>query len=127
STDGREQLRAAAQAVDKARRRGGDEGISMWKALVEGRWSLIDRFDSDGRRYFIARKNDPEIRGLAKLTERERQVVGYAALGHSNKLIAYELGLALPTVANHLTEACTKLGLRSRAELIQAYAALAGS
>jgi len=53
------------------------------------------------------------------LTLRERQVVGFASLGHSNKLIAYELGLKPSTIATHLSAAAKKLGLRSRLELIQ--------
>jgi DNA-binding NarL/FixJ family response regulator len=45
--------------------------------------------------------------------------VAFAALGHTNKLIAYELGLAVPTVAGHLRRAMDKLGLDSRSELIR--------
>ena len=44
------------------------------------------------------------------LTPRERQVLGYAELGHSNKLIAYSLGLAPSTVATVLGKARKKIG-----------------
>jgi DNA-binding CsgD family transcriptional regulator len=52
---------------------------------------------------------------------RERQIAGWASLGHSNKLIAYELGLPLSTIATHLRRAVRKLGLRKTAELGQLF------
>lgn len=124
STSARESLRMAAFAIDRARakrsRLDEDEAVGLWQALVNGRWTLIDRVDSDGRRYFIARKNDPDVARHHALTRRERQVVGFAALGHSNKLIAYELGLSISSVAVYLDVAMEKLGLSTRAELIVA-------
>jgi DNA-binding CsgD family transcriptional regulator len=124
----RNALRNAAVAIDRARvrRKKSDDfdTVAIWQALVAGRWTVIDHVDSDGRRLFVARKNDPEARPLHRLTARERQVVGYAVLGHSNKLIGYELGLSASTVAAHLAEAASKLGFNSRATLIQAALAL---
>jgi DNA-binding NarL/FixJ family response regulator len=81
-------------------------------------WSLVDRFDHGGRRYIIAHPNEPQTSGRPSLSERERLVVEYAALGHPNKLIAYELGLAVSTVGTFLKRAMKKLGLRTRLELI---------
>jgi len=45
------------------------------------------------------------------LTLRERQVLAYAGLGHSNKVIAYELGLSTSTVSTHLARARRKMQL----------------
>jgi hypothetical protein len=45
-------------------------------------------------------------------------VAGFAALGHANKLIAWEMGLAPSTVAAHLATAQRKLGVSSRLELV---------
>jgi DNA-binding CsgD family transcriptional regulator len=45
------------------------------------------------------------------LTERERQVLAYADLGQSNKLIAYSLGLSTSTVSTLLSRARRKLGI----------------
>ena len=84
------------------------------------RWSLVDHFDKDGRRYLVARKNDPFVQG-SKLTLRERQVLGFACLGHSNKLIAYELGLATATVGVLLSTAMRKLEIPTRVELIRRF------
>lgn len=115
-------LRNAALAIDRARMRNTrlDEAdaVAMWHALVSGRWTLVDQVDRDGRRYFVARKNDPDVARHHALTRRERQVVGFAALGHSNKLIAYELGLSVSSVAVYLEIAMEKLGVSTRAQLI---------
>ena len=97
-----------------------EHAVAQWETLVQGRWSLVDHFEKDGRRYLVARKNDPFVPG-DKLSLRERQVVGFVALGHSNKLIGYELGISASTVATHLTSAAKKLGLGSRLELIRAF------
>jgi DNA-binding NarL/FixJ family response regulator len=117
----RDALRAAVLAADRARgplrRRAPDEAIEAWRGLVAGRWTLLDHFDRDGRRYLLAHRNDPDAPDPRALTLRERQVVGYVALGQSNKLIAYELGLSASTVGVLLKKAAAKLGARSRTEL----------
>lgn len=116
-------LRGAAVALDKARAKAAKTNdaagaLEVWRPLVEARWTLYDHFDRDGRRYYVARRNDPRL-AEDGLSLRERQVVGFAALGHSNKLIAYELGLKPSTVATHLSSAARKLGLPGRVALIQ--------
>jgi len=68
----------------------------------------------------LARENTPKPIDAGRLSRREQQVVALAALGRTNKLIAYELGLAESTVAEHLRHAAKKLGARSRAALLQA-------
>lgn len=84
---------------------------------MTGRWSLVDRFESDGRRYLVARRNDPELAEPRSLSHRERQVLAYAALGYANKHIAYTLGLAPSTVSSHLRTAMRRVGAPSRAAL----------
>jgi DNA-binding CsgD family transcriptional regulator len=110
-------LGRSARAVDRARgrlrRKDPDEALSLWEGLVAGRWSLIDHLDTDGRRFVLARRNDPSIVDPRGLTLRERQVASYVALGHANKAIGYALGLSTSTVAGHLARARQKLGLRS--------------
>ncbi len=113
----------SALAFDRARgplrRRDPEAAVRIWEALVAGRWSLLDHFDSDGRRFIVAHRNDAEVADARGLTHRERQVVAQVALGQSNKMIAYELGLSTSTVANHLASARAKLGLPSAAALRQ--------
>src|SRR3569623_1364190 len=119
----RQALRIAAAAVDRARSRRHRTDrlapLELWNALVAGRWSLVDHFDRDGRRFLIARRNDPEVGKRAALSLKARQAVGYASLGHANKLIAYHLGISTSAVAKRLASAGQKLRVRSRAELIQ--------
>ena len=55
---------------------------------------------------------------LATLTMRELQVVRFAALGKTNRMIANELGLSEHTVKNYLFRAFEKLGVSSRVELL---------
>ncbi len=108
-----EQLRAA----DSKRRRA--RPLASWKGLVEARWTLVDHFESNGRRLLLAQCNDAPTHDVSRLTERERQVVAFASLGHPNKLIAYELGISPSTVGVFLNHAARRLGARTRAELIE--------
>jgi DNA-binding NarL/FixJ family response regulator len=69
----------------------------------------------------------PAAADLSALTQREREIVWYASLGHSNKLIGYELGLPASTVATHLTRVSQKLGVASRIDLIARVRAVSGA
>jgi DNA-binding CsgD family transcriptional regulator len=117
-----EALREAALHVDRARGRMRDtdpeEALELWKALVRGRWSTADWFDSDGRRFVLALPNALNVRDPRGLTEREMQVVAYALFGQTNKLIAYNLGLSRGRISALLRSAMRKMGVRTRAQLI---------
>jgi DNA-binding CsgD family transcriptional regulator len=120
----RSALRDAVVAVERARgslRTSPDRAVEEWKGLVAARWTLVDHFESDGKRYVLARRNDIVVEGFDTLTERERQALSYAALGHSNKLIAYELGIADSTVRVLLHKAARKLGATSHEDLVRKY------
>ncbi len=54
----------------------------------------------------------------AGLTKRELEVVGLVALGRTGPEIADELHIAHDTVRTHVRNAMTKLGVRSRAQLV---------
>lgn len=67
------------------------------------------------------RSVDPELAAAAwdeadPLTDRERQVLRLAALGHSSAKISAELHLSEGTVRNYLSEAISKLGAENRVE-----------
>ncbi|HMJ53831.1 MAG TPA: helix-turn-helix transcriptional regulator [Polyangiaceae bacterium] len=114
-------LARAVIAVDRARssqRRDDPDGaLEAWRGLVEGRWSLLEHFDTDGQRFLVARKNDPDAAGPLALSLRERQVLACRARGLSLKLIAYDLGLSVPSISRTLKSAMTKLGISSPEEL----------
>ena len=124
--DARENLRQIVRRIERARTHSGrenvDEALTSWEGLVSGRWSMIDRFDTDQRRFIVAVKNDPSHPDPRGLTPRERQVAEYVGLGHSSKQIAYTLGLSETTITNCTARAQAKLGLSSRAELVAFFA-----
>jgi two-component system response regulator FixJ len=62
---------------------------------------------------------------IAKLSPREREVLDALALGHSNKVIAYDLGISPRTVDVHRARMMDRLAVRQFAEAIR-LAALAG-
>jgi DNA-binding CsgD family transcriptional regulator len=128
-TRARSALRRAALAADRARgplrRTDPAQAITVWQGLVDGRWTLLDHFEKSGRRYLVAHRNDPRMQSPRALTLRERQVLAYAALGHSTKLIAYELGLSVGAASAYLAGAMRKIGLRSRVQLVNLGAKLA--
>jgi DNA-binding CsgD family transcriptional regulator len=115
-----EALRRVERARGGARRASQDEAVLLWRGLVDGTWSLVDHWESDGRRRVLAVRNAPGVADPRALTPRERDVLAFALMGRSNKWIAYTLGLAPSTVSEHLALARRKLGARSRAELILA-------
>ena len=80
---------------------------------------MVDWFDSDGRRFVLAIPNSPHITDPRGLSERESQIVAHAIMGHTNKMIAYRLGLSRSRVSLHLRNAMRKLGVRTRAQLVK--------
>jgi two-component system response regulator NreC len=53
------------------------------------------------------------------LTDREREVLSLVAQGHTNQDIADRLSISVKTVETHRAHLMSKLGLQSRAELVQ--------
>lgn len=126
----REDLRRATLAFERARtkqaRRDVELATRRWRPLVASQWSLLDEFDTDGRRFVIAVDNRPPSRTpRGPLSEREHQVLTQAQLGHSNKEIAYELGLSHTTVRVLVHRAAIKLGVSTRAAAIARFEQLA--
>ncbi|MCA9693982.1 MAG: hypothetical protein KC636_30630 [Myxococcales bacterium] len=126
--DQRARLARSVAQIDVARtptKRGGElEATELWQGLVEGRWSVIEHFDTDGRRYYVAIANPAlgvKVRALSPI---ERQVAAMAIAGEANKVIGYALGVTESTVATHLTSTLRKLGLKSRMNLINLGVAL---
>jgi len=119
----RDLLRRAVRMIEKSRgplrKKDPDKSLASWKALVDGRWSLVDQIEQNGQRYIVARENEPTAQGPDVLTKRQKEIVGYAQLGHHDKLIAYDLGISPSTVRVQLFKAKAKLGVRSRKELLE--------
>lgn len=109
-----------SHARDLARTRRGDhdEALRRWSPLTSARWTLVDSYERSGHRYVVARENQTPIAGLAMLSDRERQVVAYLAIGQSTKETAYALGIADATVRVLVGRAVAKLGVKNRRGLL---------
>lgn len=119
----REALQAATQRIDRARsqsvRQNSEVALSLWHALVQGRWSLVEREDADGKRFFVARRNEPRFDEPKVLTHRERQVVAFASQGDSVARISYALGFSEATIDALLQSSLDKLELDSPERLVE--------
>lgn len=120
--DARLLLQERAKAIDRARSRDGgrdEHALEVWQGLIAGRWSLVERYDSDGKRFMLAHKNSEHMADPRGLTQLETRVTGLAVRGYSDKLIAYHLGVAESTASMQLASALRKLKLTSRVELVR--------
>jgi len=100
----------------------GGAAIAGWQGLVQRRFTLVDAPGSAkrGPRRMLAFENEPRVPGFPALAEREREVAAYLLLGHSTKVIAYELGISDSTVRVLLRRVRRKLNVQTRAELLSA-------
>ncbi len=110
---------ASERARGRLRRTDPDEAVKTWSALVAGQWTIIDSVERDGKRLLLARRNPPAGGDVMQLTPAESEVAWLVALGHSNKYVAYELGVPASTVISRLRSAFRKLGVTTRAQLIR--------
>jgi DNA-binding NarL/FixJ family response regulator len=70
---------------------------------------------ADGARLDSLVRPSQSARTRGRLTSREREVLAFVATGKTNRAIADALGLSEKTVARHIANIFTKLGLSSRA------------
>src|SRR6266508_4124679 len=61
---------------------------------------------------------DPQAAKIARLTPREREVIGLIGEGLYNKDIAERLSISMATVSHHLTSIFDKLGVANRFDLV---------
>ncbi len=94
--------------------------LAIRRVMRGGFWfeqSLAERMLGD----VLHKKNhppDPEIRKVAALTPRERQVLELICQSMRNKEIAKRLKVSEATVSRHLTSIFRKLGVEDRAGLV---------
>lgn len=116
-----EALRQAVRDREKSRgplrRKDGEEALALWRGLAAGKWSLVDQWDSDGKRFVAALENQPPNLDPRALRPREGAAASLAARGAAAKDIAYALGISPSNARALLASSLGKLGLGSRAEL----------
>ncbi|HEX3542542.1 MAG TPA: LuxR C-terminal-related transcriptional regulator [Acidimicrobiales bacterium] len=95
----------------------GSLGSAQLAAEMEAgaKWSLAEAVGYTRRRRDV--RNRPTT-GWASLTKGERQIARLAAMGLTNRQIADQLRLDPSTPKSHLRNVFTKLGIRSRVELV---------
>lgn len=109
------------RAEDAAKEGRPKDGLAIWKGLVDGRYTLIDKSAHSDHREYVLLENDYGLIDPVGLTPRESQVVAHVVQGESNKWIAYQLGIATGSVSKLLARAQARLGVESRRELIWLY------
>lgn len=55
---------------------------------------------------------------VGELTERQREIVGLVALGHTSAEIGVQLGISTETARTHVRNAMSKTGTKTRAQLV---------
>jgi DNA-binding NarL/FixJ family response regulator len=124
----REAIGAQALNIDQARTKKGradaDRALSVWHALVEGRFSLVERVEPDGKRYYHAFENAPHVRTLRAITETEEVVLSLSLRGLSGKEVAYTTGLSPARISSALAAAAERLGFACREDLLRVGASL---
>jgi DNA-binding CsgD family transcriptional regulator len=105
----------------RIRRASREEAHAIWRELVSGHWSIVDRFDDgNGRRIVLVElTNEAASRPWHRLSAREKMIVAAVANGRSNREIAADLAISVSTVAGYLRSARKKLGGARRIDLVR--------
>jgi len=121
-------LREAAVRADRSHRHSAERdrlaALRAWTDLVEGRCTMVDRFESGSRRFVLASCNPPGTRDPHHLTRREVEVATRAACGETGKRIGWELGLSTSRVSGLLRDVMRKLRVSTQPELVEKMRAL---
>ncbi len=118
----RDALIDSVRRMERARtakeRKDPERALDLWRGLVAGEWSLVEKWESDGKRYLAAYRNRPDIRDPRSLTPHEAMVLRYVSLGASNKEVAFALGLSVGSVGSAVSQLLRKFGCKRRTDLL---------
>ncbi|MEU2541243.1 response regulator transcription factor [Streptomyces iakyrus] len=96
-----------------------DELLRAVRAVVAGDALLSPGVTRRLISEFASRSKEPAAAGtLARLTEREREVMALVGIGLSNEEIARRLVVSPLTAKTHVSRTMVKLGARDRAQLV---------
>lgn len=99
-------------------------GTDAFRALLEGRLTVVDRFDRDGRTFLVTAHSHTLTLPERALSTQERRAASLVRLGHANKAIAVHLGRSESRVSTLMRSVAEKLGARSRVDLVRLLASL---
>jgi DNA-binding CsgD family transcriptional regulator len=108
---------------ERATRAEPEQALALWRALLDGRWSLLAQTNAHGKRVLLVRRTGPGSSLWPRLTDHEKHAARSVLMGHSNKTIGFELGISPAATTAFVGSALRKLGMRSRAELTGAFRA----
>ena len=108
----------AEKARGPMRRKDPDGALSLWRELVMGRWTLLEKADVDGRRLIVAHANPPDA-GQRALSERQNVILRLLVQGYSESAISSALGLSSGAISQQVRGALRKLRLRGPSALIE--------
>lgn len=94
----------------------GSVGVDLWSELLAGRWCVVDRFESAGQTFLIARAATKEEARTA-LADLDKRLLFMRARGDALKVIAAECNCSIATVSRRLDRAMRLLGLATLADL----------
>ena len=95
-----------------------DQLISGIRAVARGEELLAPALTRQLIEQFVATPQPSSSPALARLSEREREVLRLIARGQSNAEIAANLTLGLETVKTHVSRILEKLGVRDRVQAV---------
>lgn len=98
------------------------KAIDLRKALLDVLGGGVPMTSQIARRLIESFRKQPKSRDESlKLSLREEQILQLVSKGHSNKLIANNLGMSFDTVRTHLKRVFKKLHVNSRTEAAMSY------
>ncbi len=111
----------AVKAFDHARSKqsgnNADESLQAFEGLVAGRWSIVQSFESDGRRYLIAIQNQPGQVAASAVSPNQAHALLLRAQGLAYKVVSYELGLSEGKTHHLVQQGMSKLGIARETDL----------
>ncbi|QEP41749.1 two-component system response regulator NarL [Ectothiorhodospiraceae bacterium BW-2] len=93
-----------------------EETLEFFRQAALGKLVVSGRLAVQLANVIRGQPTTPLNQSQAGLTEREQQILIHLSQGHSNKLIARELGISDTTVKVHVKHILKKLNLRTRVE-----------
>jgi len=88
-----------------------NELVGSWTAASREGWTVVDHFDTDGRRWVLVWENPLGEHDPRRLCNREEQLLARVLSGWTNRDAADELGLSYACASRMLQAALMKLGI----------------